>query len=96
MILERSVDMAIQIIKPDEMSDKEANIYVEDEVKRWKAKGKEISKIELAVDGNEVVITATKKSPIKRVRRITGYLSTVDSFNDAKKAELASRVKHIG
>lgn len=31
---------------------------------------------------------------IRRIRRITGYLSTVDRFNDAKRAELKSRVKH--
>lgn len=31
---------------------------------------------------------------IRRIRRITGYLSTVDRFNDAKRAELSMRVKH--
>lgn len=31
---------------------------------------------------------------IKRVRRITGYLSTVDRFNDAKQAELSDRMPH--
>jgi ribonucleoside-triphosphate reductase len=31
---------------------------------------------------------------IRRIRRITGYLSTVDHFNDAKQAELRDRVKH--
>lgn len=31
---------------------------------------------------------------IRRIRRITGYLSTIDRFNDAKRAELADRVKH--
>lgn len=31
---------------------------------------------------------------IKRVRRITGYLSTVDRFNDAKQAELHDRIPH--
>ena len=30
---------------------------------------------------------------IRRIRRITGYLSTVDRFNDAKQAELKDRVK---
>jgi len=32
---------------------------------------------------------------ISRVRRITGYLSTVDRFNDAKVAELNDRVAHF-
>lgn len=32
---------------------------------------------------------------ISRVRRITGYLSTLDMFNEAKKAEEKCRVKHM-
>lgn len=32
---------------------------------------------------------------IRRIRRITGYLSTVDRFNDAKKAELGDRHPHL-
>ncbi|CAL7959452.1 ribonucleoside-triphosphate reductase (formate) [Gammaproteobacteria bacterium] len=32
---------------------------------------------------------------IKRVRRITGYLSTIDRFNDAKQAELKQRFAHL-
>lgn len=31
---------------------------------------------------------------IRRIRRITGYLSTEDRFNEAKKSELHDRVKH--
>jgi anaerobic ribonucleoside-triphosphate reductase len=31
---------------------------------------------------------------IRRIRRITGYLSTVDRFNDAKRAELRDRNSH--
>lgn len=31
---------------------------------------------------------------IRRVRRITGYLSTIDRFNDSKLAELQDRVNH--
>lgn len=32
---------------------------------------------------------------IRRIRRITGYLSTVDRFNDSKKAELKDRRPHL-
>lgn len=32
---------------------------------------------------------------IRRIRRITGYLSTVDHFNDAKQNELFDRVAHV-
>lgn len=32
----------------------------------------------------------------ERIRRITGYLvGTVERFNDAKRAEVADRVKHM-
>ncbi|MBO8168087.1 MAG: anaerobic ribonucleoside-triphosphate reductase [Thermoanaerobacteraceae bacterium] len=34
-------------------------------------------------------------SAIKRVRRITGYLSVDENFNDAKRAELRDRVVHV-
>ena len=34
-------------------------------------------------------------SNIRRIRRITAYLSTVDRFNDAKKAELDDRKPHL-
>lgn len=33
--------------------------------------------------------------PIRRIRRITGYFSTIDRFNDAKKAELKDRIPHL-
>jgi hypothetical protein len=29
-----------------------------------------------------------------RVRRVTGYCGTLDKFNNAKRAEIADRVKH--
>lgn len=33
---------------------------------------------------------------IERIRRITGYLvGTVDRFNNAKRAEVSDRVKHV-
>ena len=32
--------------------------------------------------------------PFQRIRRITGYLSEVKQFNDAKQDELKDRVKH--
>jgi ribonucleoside-triphosphate reductase len=35
-----------------------------------------------------------RSTNIRRIRRITGYLSTVDRFNDAKQAELRERVSH--
>ncbi|MDF2635200.1 MAG: anaerobic ribonucleoside-triphosphate reductase [Pelosinus sp.] len=45
----------------------------------------------IAADACPVCSTTT----IKRVRRITGYLSTIDRFNDAKHEELEQRVAHL-
>lgn len=44
---------------------------------------------------NEEECPVCGSSAIRRVRRITGYFSTVDRFNDAKLAELKDRVAHI-
>ncbi|HWR43233.1 anaerobic ribonucleoside-triphosphate reductase [Sporomusa sp.] len=71
-------------------SEKEAEYYIKEEFQYWQAKGK----VSLELDGNEVVLKAIEKSPITRVKRITGYLAKVDSFNDAKNAELDSRRVH--
>lgn len=69
---------------------------VDGERKLWKEAGKEIAKIVLELeDGDIIKITSTEKSPIRRVRRITGYLSDVENFNDAKQAELSQRYKHM-
>lgn len=85
----------ILVKMPESMAKEEAAHYVVDEMVLWKAKGKEINHIELSLDGDEVIVKAYEKSPIKRVRRITGYLSTTDNFNDAKRAELDDRVTHF-
>ena len=39
---------------------------------------------------------AGKNVKFERIRRITGYLvGTVDRFNNAKRAEVKDRVKHV-
>ncbi|GAB6181917.1 anaerobic ribonucleoside triphosphate reductase [Desulfotomaculum defluvii] len=45
---------------------------------------------------NEDSCPRCESPQIRRVRRITGYLSTVDRFNDAKIAELNDRTTHGG
>lgn len=45
------------------------------------------------IDADTCPVCST--SDIKRVRRITGYLSTIDRFNDAKHEELEQRVAHL-
>ncbi len=80
---------------PEGMTDEEAKHYVDEEIEIWKTKRKTLDKVILTLDGDEVVIKSIERSPIMRTRRITGYLSTVDKFNDAKRAELADRVTHF-
>ncbi|MFZ5647215.1 MAG: anaerobic ribonucleoside-triphosphate reductase [Bacillota bacterium] len=43
---------------------------------------------------NESSCPSCGSPAIRRVRRITGYLSTVDRFNDSKVAELKDRISH--
>ena len=45
-----------------------------------------LSKKELVIMGKGV--------PFERIRRLTGYLSTLDRFSDSKRAEEHDRVKH--
>jgi len=40
------------------------------------------------------ICPACSGTSIKRIRRITGYLSTIDRFNDAKRVELQQRITH--
>ena len=48
-----------------------------------------------AEDGNVDLSYNIKPPPFQRIRRITGYLvSTLDRFNNAKRAEESQRVKH--
>jgi len=44
---------------------------------------------------NEDTCPRCGSASIRRVRRITGYLSTTDRFNDSKLSELRDRVTHI-
>ena len=50
--------------------------------------------MDLSLNGDNVVVKPHYDT-IVRVRRITGYLSTLPRFNDAKKAEVADRVCHL-
>lgn len=72
----------------------EVEKLVGDVVKEWEDLGKDIAEIRLSIDGSEVIVETYEKSPIKRVRRITGYLSNIENFNKAKQAECRDRVIH--
>lgn len=85
----------IHVIADKGVTDAEIQAVVNEEKQLWEKKGKALDKIEVSIEDDELVVKALERSPITRVRRITGYLSTIDHFNDAKQAELLDRVKHV-
>lgn len=54
-----------------------------------------LGEIELIDEGDEIVVKSYPTSPIKRIRRITGYLSEEHNFNSSKQKELNDRKKHF-
>lgn len=84
----------VTVIADENLSQEEIELLVSAEIDEWEKQGKKIAKIELVIDGDEVIVKADEKSNIRRVRRITGYLSNIENFNDAKRAECLDRVVH--
>lgn len=83
-------------IKYDEqLTAEEVSKCIDEEQAIWREKGKQLASIELTIDGEEIVVKTVEKSPIQRIRRITGYCANVNSFNDAKMAELKARQAHM-
>jgi anaerobic ribonucleoside-triphosphate reductase len=88
----QNIILGITTIYPAEMTLEEATEYIKQELKIWK---KPIDRAEIVVDGEYVEVRCKERSPIIRIRRITGYLSEITSFNDAKQAEEHDRYKHV-
>ncbi|KYZ75830.1 hypothetical protein AXX12_11575 [Anaerosporomusa subterranea] len=84
----------IQIVADPSLTNEEITMLVAEEQALWHERHKAIAYMEITRDGEEVIINASEKSPIRRVRRITGYLSNIDNFNDAKKQECDRRFVH--
>jgi hypothetical protein len=60
-------------------------------------KGADIATLTVKFDGDEADMEyeyVQNKPKIERIRRITGYLSRTDTWNNAKLSELRDRVKH--
>lgn len=85
----------VQVVADPALTNEEITWFVAEEKRLWSSSNKKLGLLELGLDGEEIVVKATEKSPIRRVRRITGYLSSIDNFNDAKVAECTDRTKHI-
>lgn len=85
---------AINIMYPDEMSREEAISYVDEELGLNPKMRLASIEIKLSSDKTDVELQPIYDT-ITRVRRITGYLSTLPKFNDAKRAEERDRVSHF-
>ena len=73
----------------------EANVLVSKEVALNDPQERKITYIEITeVSSEEVDIKVTTEGAVKKLRRITGYLSDINNFNDPKRAELADRLVH--
>jgi anaerobic ribonucleoside-triphosphate reductase activating protein len=84
----------ISVTADPALTDKEISVTVDQEIQLWSKRGKTLGAMELTLDGEEIVVKSFEKSPIRRVRRITGYLSNLENFNDAKRNECLSREVH--
>lgn len=93
--MKQTVYEGIIVSHPDEMVVQEALLYVNQEIESFAARQKKLSSVSISLVADEVEIKSVEKSRIKRLRRITGYLSNVDNFNDAKQAEYKDRVNHM-
>lgn len=84
--------------KPEGVSAEEINKY-----KRYYAEKRnttpdkiQINALYFQEDGTVDVHYVNKaEEKIERIKRITGYLSSLDSWNDGKRAEEKDRIKHI-
>lgn len=82
---------------PDEMTIEEAQEYIPIAKQIWEDDGKSFKSlggVVLTLNGDDVYVNP--QPIIRRVRRITGYLSEVSNINQAKTAEIANRVETSG
>lgn len=80
------------------LAEKETEEIMLQEMEYWQKQGKEVCCIEIQQGDSEgeYIVKSYPKQEIRRVRRITGYLSDAKNFNDAKMAEMSDRVSHEG
>ena len=84
----------VNVTANKEISDNEIKRYIHKVIKLDKGI---LTELDISIDGEDnVELEYTfHNEPFFRIRRITGYLTgSVDSWNNAKRAELRDRVKH--
>ena len=82
----------IKIITQDSISLEELTAYVNRAKDLY---GNRLIQMRLSLDGEHVKINyGLHSTPFERIRRITGYLTPLNRYNNAKAAEEHDRVKH--
>ena len=77
------------------MDEKEAEVYVDQAVKKYGNRLKEVTVQPDPKDSDYVTMSYKLTQPFERIRRITGYLvGTLDRWGNAKRSEERDRVKH--
>lgn len=87
--------MNIKITADKGITPREIDILIAEEKELYRTQGKKLAEINFTLEKDEIVIKSYACSPIRRIRRITGYLSEEHNFNAAKQAELHNRVNHF-
>ena len=91
---EKEIYKGIKVEDSTGLPEKDITEIVDQEIEIWRQAGKTLAEVRTSWSDDEIMVESLERSPIKRLRRITGYLSAIDNFNDAKKAELRDRVAH--
>ena len=97
IIMIECVVNGINVHADSNLSMRDIEFLVSSECERMKSeRNQKLSSLEIVrVNDEEVELIAKPQSDIRRLRRITGYLSEVENFNAAKKAEEHDRYKHL-
>ena len=91
--MEKEIDNVV-VTANVEMEDNEIKEYIHHVMKIDKGI---LTELNISINDNDnVELEYTfRNQPIARIRRVCGYLTgTIDSWNNAKQAELRDRVKH--
>ena len=84
----------IEIFYSEELEENEVINYVKGELKAHPQM--RLQRVDITLDKNGYsVFIKPYYNTVTRIRRITGYLSTIPKFNDAKRAEERDRVSHF-
>ena len=86
--------MNIKVTSDPQITQKEIDSILKEEKQLYSMKNKTLAEVELTLENDEIIVKSYEASPIRRIRRITGYLSEEHNFNAAKQAELHNRVSH--